>query len=139
MPALLAGDSPPYRRRRAAALLDRVGLAGRCRYLPSAPSGGQRQWGAIARALVNEPLVVFSDEPTGNLDTAATHDVLRLFATCGPQDTPSYSSPVTYASPPSRTIWSPCTTRTRPRPPPWPWAARGSEPSSAAGGRVVCC
>ncbi|SNT31478.1 ABC transporter ATP-binding protein [Actinacidiphila glaucinigra] len=80
LPALLAGDSPRTARRRAAALLDRVGLADRGRHLPSQLSGGQRQRVAVARALVNEPLVVLADEPTGNLDTAATHDVLRLFA-----------------------------------------------------------
>jgi ABC-type lipoprotein export system ATPase subunit len=76
---LLAGRSPRAARRRAADLLERVGLADRAGFLPSALSGGQRQRVAIARALSNEPLVVFADEPTGNLDSAATVDVLRLF------------------------------------------------------------
>jgi putative ABC transport system ATP-binding protein len=79
LPALLAGRSPRVARRRATELLERVGLADRAGFLPSALSGGQRQRVAIARALSNEPLIVFADEPTGNLDSAATVDVLRLF------------------------------------------------------------
>ncbi|GAA3453810.1 ABC transporter ATP-binding protein [Dactylosporangium matsuzakiense] len=79
MAALLAGRSPARARRRAMQLLERVGLAGRAKHLPSALSGGQRQRVAIARALSNDPLIVLADEPTGNLDSEATLDVLRLF------------------------------------------------------------
>jgi putative ABC transport system ATP-binding protein len=79
LPALLAGRTPRDAARRARQLLDQVGLADRADHLPSALSGGQRQRVAIARALANEPLVVLADEPTGNLDTAATLEVLRLF------------------------------------------------------------
>ena len=78
-PSLLAGASPREARERARELLEQVGLSDRAEHLPSALSGGQRQRVAIARVLVNEPLVVFADEPTGNLDSAATIDVLRLF------------------------------------------------------------
>jgi putative ABC transport system ATP-binding protein len=80
LPALLAGTSPAVARRRALTLLDRVGLADQAQRLQSALSGGQRQRVAVARALVNEPLVVLADEPTGNLDSVATVEVLRLFA-----------------------------------------------------------
>ena len=79
LPALLAGRSPRAARRLALELLERVGLADRATFLPTALSGGQRQRVAIARALANEPAVVLADEPTGNLDSAATLELLRLF------------------------------------------------------------
>jgi putative ABC transport system ATP-binding protein len=83
LPALLAGASPRTARRRATRLLDRVALPEHAYRLPAQLSGGQQQRVAVARALANEPLVVLADEPTGNLDSAATTEVLRLFADLG--------------------------------------------------------
>jgi ABC-type lipoprotein export system ATPase subunit len=79
LPALLAGRSPRSARRRARELLEQVGLADRAGHLPSQMSGGQRQRVAVARALVADPVVVLADEPTGNLDSAATREVMDLF------------------------------------------------------------
>jgi putative ABC transport system ATP-binding protein len=78
LPALLAGRSAGRARRAAIELLERVGLADRAAHLPAQLSGGQRQRVAIARAMSNDPTVLFADEPTGNLDSAATIEVLRL-------------------------------------------------------------
>ena len=80
LPALLAGCSPGAARRRARDLLELVGIGHRAGHQPSALSGGQRQRVAIARALANQPLLILADEPTGNLDCAATREVLAIFA-----------------------------------------------------------
>jgi putative ABC transport system ATP-binding protein len=79
LPALLAGTPLGQARRRASDLLEDMGLGDRERHRPSELSGGQKQRVAIARALANRPTVLLADEPTGNLDSTATIEVLRLF------------------------------------------------------------
>jgi hypothetical protein len=79
LPMIYAGMDKKTRNDRAAALLASVGLGDRMDHLPSELSGGQRQRVAIARALANNPAIIMADEPTGNLDSKSTIDVMNIF------------------------------------------------------------
>lgn len=79
LPARYAGGITPEARDRARALLQRLGLGERLHHRPNQLSGGQRQRVAIARALINHPAVIFADEPTGNLDSRTSREIMALF------------------------------------------------------------
>ena len=80
LPMTYAHISKRERGERAVRLLERVGLGARTEHMPNEMSGGQRQRVAIARALANDPPLILADEPTGNLDTASSVEIMELFS-----------------------------------------------------------
>jgi len=79
LPLVYAGWTEEKRLKRAKEVLEQVGLGNRMLHKPNELSGGQRQRVAVARALVNNPSIILADEPTGNLDTKTSHEIMRLF------------------------------------------------------------
>ena len=79
MPALIGDKSEKSAKIRALELLNKLGLSDRATHLPNALSGGEQQRVAVARALMNEPKVIFADEPTGNLDSKNASELHQLF------------------------------------------------------------
>jgi putative ABC transport system ATP-binding protein len=79
LPLLYAGVEREERTKKAEALLEDVGLAGFSHYAPTQISGGQQQRVAIARAMINDPRLILADEPTGNLDSKTSHEIMQLF------------------------------------------------------------
>jgi lipoprotein-releasing system ATP-binding protein len=79
MPGWIAGQSGTVLQKKALALLERLGIAGRADHRPAEMSGGEQQRVAVARSLINDPGIIFADEPTGNLDSANANSLHRLF------------------------------------------------------------
>lgn len=79
IPALIGGVDQASAQKKALELLKKLGLSDRCNHKPSELSGGEQQRVAVARALINDPAIVFADEPSGNLDSQSARDLHKLF------------------------------------------------------------
>jgi putative ABC transport system ATP-binding protein len=79
LPMMYAGIPAKERKEKALYALEKVGLSDRVKHLPNEISGGQKQRAAIARAIVNSPAVLMADEPTGNLDSKSSEDIMKIF------------------------------------------------------------
>lgn len=79
IPLIYAGQKSKQRRKLAMQALESVGLGDRVKHKPNEISGGEKQRAAIARALVNDPLIILADEPTGNLDTKTGEEIMKIF------------------------------------------------------------
>ncbi|WP_313524755.1 ABC transporter ATP-binding protein [Anaerotignum sp.] len=79
IPMIYGGLKAEERRQKATSLLEKVGLGERVHHLPNELSGGQKQRVAIARSLANDPALILADEPTGNLDTRSSHEIMNFF------------------------------------------------------------
>ena len=90
LPLLVSGTNPSESRKRSMELLDLVGLSDRAQHLPGELSGGQRQRVTIARALVNQPSIVWADEPTGDLDSETATDIMDLMCHLNAENSQSF-------------------------------------------------
>ncbi|MBU3190380.1 ABC transporter ATP-binding protein [Clostridium bowmanii] len=79
LPMMYAGIPTRQRKEKALYALEKVGLSDRVHHMPNEISGGQKQRAAIARAIVNSPAVIMADEPTGNLDSKSSEDIMKIF------------------------------------------------------------
>lgn len=79
IPMIYGGLKADARKKKATGLLEKVGLGERIHHMPNELSGGQKQRVAIARALANDPAIILADEPTGNLDTRSSHEIMDFF------------------------------------------------------------